>query len=202
MTLQDRRLGVSDVISLLLNPSVSTAVLFGLLTMKYEPPDSLRVVHLFLGVTFTSVIPVGMLFVLKPLGKIHDLEMSVRSERERVYLLCVTGYGLAAGLLLITGARWPLWGLLALHVPNTIVLIAFNRRLKVSVHTMVLTSLFVVALMFFGKPAMPVGILVPAAAWARWDAGNHSVAELIWGIGIGGVLTPVEIQALRSAFGG
>ena len=89
-----------------------------------------------------------------------------------------------------------------MHVPNTLVLIVANRRLKVSIHTMVLTSLSVAAVMFLGKTWLPAFLLVPAAAWARWNAGNHTVRELLWGILIGGLMTPMEILLLQALFGG
>jgi hypothetical protein len=202
MTLGRGQLRISDVVSAFLNPSVLTGVFFCLLAARREPPGASRVVHSILGVAFTAAIPVGLLFLLKALGRLSDVEMRTRSERSLDYGLCAAGYAIGAGLLWITGAPWPLWGLLALHVPNTLVLIIFNRKLKVSIHTMVLTSLSVAALMFLGGAWAPVGLLVPAAAWARWDAGNHSVKELLWGILIGGLLTPIEIIALQAAFGG
>jgi len=202
MTLRRGELRVSDLVSALLNPSVLTGVLFCLIAARYEIAGTRLIVHDIIGVAFTAVIPVGLIFLLKALGRLSDVEMRVRSERSLDYGLCAAGYGIGAGLLWITGAPWPLWGLLALHVPNTLVLIIFNRKLKVSIHTMVLTSLSAAALIFLGRAWAPVGLLVPAAAWARWDAGNHSVKELLLGILIGGLLTPVEILALQAAFGG
>lgn len=202
MTLRRGQPRVSDLISVLLNPSALTGVFFCLLAARSEPPGARLIVHDVVGVAFTAVIPVWMLFLLKAWGRLSDLEMRIRSERSLVYQIGTAGYALGAVLLWITDAPWPLWGLLALHVPNTLVLLIVNRRLKVSIHTMVLTSLSVAALMFLGTAWLPVALLVPAAAWARWDAGNHTVVELAWGILIGGLLTPIEILALRAAFGG
>lgn len=202
MSLQSHRLRISDILSLLLNPSVMTGVFFCLLAAKFEPPGFSRVAYASISVIFTSLIPVGMLFVLKASGKLSDVEMHIRSERDRVYLICAAGYGLGTGLLWTAGASWPLWGLLGWHVPNTLALIIVNRSLKVSIHTMILTSLYIGMLMFFGKQMAPLGILVLVAAWARWDAGNHSIVELICGVLIGGVLSPIEIMALRTVFGG
>jgi len=202
MTLQRGELGVSDVVSALLNPSVLTGVFFCLLAARSEMPGGRLIVHDVIGVAFTAVIPVGMLFLLKARGRLTDLEMRIRSERPLVYRIGAAGYALGAGLLWITDAPWPLWGLLALHVPNTLVLIMANRRAKVSIHTMVLTSISVAAVMFLGEAWIPIALLVPAAGWARWDAGNHTVMELLWGILIGGLMTPIEIFALQAAFGG
>jgi hypothetical protein len=202
MTLSSGKLRASDLVSLILNPSILTGVFFCLLAARIEPPGGRLILHDILGVTFAAVLPIGLLFLLKGLGRLSDLEMSVRSERALDFGLCAAGYALGAGLLWISGSSWPLWGLLALHVPNTLLLIAVNRRLKVSIHTMVLSSLVAAAVLFLGAGWLAAAILVPAAAWARWDAGNHSVKELLWGVLIGGLLTPAEIFILRRAFGG
>lgn len=202
MSLQDHRLRVSDILSLVLNPSVLTGVFFCFLAARFEPPGFSQIAYASISVVFTSIIPVGMLFVLKAYGKLSDVEMHIRSERNSAYLFCAAGYGLGTGVLLAVGASWPLWGLLGWHVPNTLALTLVNRKLKVSIHTMVLTSIFIGLLMFFGKQTAPLGILVLVAAWARWDAGNHSMAELACGMLIGAVLSPIEILALRKVFGG
>jgi hypothetical protein len=202
MNQQRHRLRFPDFLSLLLNPSVMMGGFFCLLAVEFEHAGRLRIVHALLAVAFTSLVPVGILFVLKAQGRLSDIEMRVRSERAFVYLICAAGYGIGAWLLYATGADWRLGGLLALHVPNTLFLIIFNRKLKVSIHAMVITSLYAAALMFFGMRAAPVGILVIAAAWARWSAGAHSIAELGCGMVIGGVLTPVEIVLLRRIMGG
>ena len=202
MTLRSGALRASDLVSLVLNPSALTGVFFCLLAARIEPPGARLILHDLLGVAFTAVIPVMTLFWLKSTGRLSDVEMRVRSERSLVFGIGIATYGLGTALLWVTDAAWPLWGLLALHVMNTLVLIGANRRLKVSVHTMVLTSLAAAALLFLGKAWLPAVLLVPAAAWARWDAGNHSIRELVWGVLIGGVMTPIEILALRAVFGG
>ncbi len=182
--------------------SVLTAGFFCLLAAQSEPHGARLILHDALGVAFTAVIPVLTLFLLKSTGRLSDLEMRVRSERSLVYGIGAATYGLGTVSLWITSAPWPLWGLLALHVPNTLVLLAVNRRLKVSVHTMVLASLAVAAVWFLGEGWVPAALTVPAAGWARWDAGNHSVKELLWGVLIGAGMTPLELLALQAAFGG
>ena len=201
MSLQDRHLHMSDLLSLALNPSVLTGVFFAVLAVKFEPAGNSRTLSILICTVFATVIPVGSIFFLKSRRKLTDVEMSIRSERDPVYLSCAAGYGVGAVLLFLAGATWPLWGFLAWHVPNTLILLGFNRWKKVSIHTMVLTSLYCGALMFLGRGSAPLGIVVLIAAWARWDAGNHTLAELILGAAIGGFLTPVELQLLKAAIG-
>lgn len=202
MTLRRGELRVSDLLSVILNPSAVTGAFFVLLAARYSLPGARLILYDLIGIAFTAVIPVSTLFVLKSRGLLSDVEMRDRSERSLVYGIGVATYGVGTAILWAVDAPWPLWGLLALHVPNTLLLIAVNRRLKVSIHTMVLTSLAVTAVLWLGTGWVPAALAVPAAAWARWDAGNHSVKELLWGIVIGGVTTPIGILALQAAFGG
>lgn len=202
MSLRGHPLRFSDIVSLILNPSVWTAVLACFLAERYEPPGFRRIAFAAVAVFVLGIIPVAQLFVLKARGRLSDVEMHVQAEREAIYRLCAAEYGAGALALLVAGARWPLWGLLAVHVPNTLLLILINRRLKISIHTMVLTCVFAATMIFFGPGAAPIGLAVLAAAWARWDAGNHTPAELAAGILLGGTLGSFEFLALKSILGG
>ena len=202
MSLQGHPLRFSDIVSLILNPSLWTAALACFLSAKYEPPGFRRIAFASLAVLVLGIIPVAQLFVLKARGRLSDVGMHVRAEREAIYRLCAAEYGAGALVLLVAGARWPLWGLLAVHVPNTLLLIPINRRMKISIHTMVLASVFAATMIVFGPGAAPLGLAVPAAAWARWDAGNHTPAELAAGILLGGALGSVEFLALKTILGG
>jgi hypothetical protein len=202
MTVRRGGLRASDLLSVLLNPSALTGIFFVLLAARYAGPGARLILYDAIGVAFTAVIPISVLLFLRSRGLLSDVEMRIRSERALVYRIGVATYGLGTGFLWVAGAPWPLWGLLALHVPNTLVLTVVTRRLKVSVHTMVLTSLAVAAVWFLGAGWAPAVLTVPAAGWARWDAGNHSVKELLCGVLIGAVMTPLELLALQAAFGG
>ena len=202
MSLRGQPFRFSDLLSLILNPSVWTAVLACFFAVRYEPQGVRRIAFAVFAVLILAVIPVGQLFLLKAKGRLSDLEMHVRTEREAVYRLLAAEYGAGALALFAAGARWPLWGLLAVHVPNTLLLVLINRRLKISIHTMVLTCALAAAMVFFGPGVAPLGLAVLAAAWARWDAGNHTPAELAAGILLGGMLGSAEFLALKSILGG
>ena len=123
--------------------------------------------------------------------------MRNRSEREIVYLACAGSYVLGAISLYSIGTAWPVWGLVALHVPYALVLAAANRRWKVSIHTVGLAGVFAAALVLFGIRALPlIGILV-LGGWARWAARAHTLGELVGGATIGFLLTGCGLHLLR-----
>lgn len=192
----------ADAVSLALNPSAVTGAFFVLLAVAFEPPGPGRLAFAVIAVTFGTVVPLVVLFVLVARRRVSGLEMRLRAERGAVYRWCSAGYALGTGLLFVAGAAWPLWGVMALHVPNTAALALLNRRWKVSVHAMALSGMWVAAILLFGPVALPAGGVVALAAWGRWAAGAHSPGELAAGATLGALLTAVGLAVLTVAMGG
>jgi hypothetical protein len=196
-----RKVSAAQVVSLALNPSALTGAFFILLAVTLQPTGARRLLIASVAFLFAALVPLASVFLLHGSGRLSDVEMRSRIERTPVFLWCAAGYFAGAGVLFALGAAWQLWGLLALHVPNTLVLLALNRRWKISIHAMVLAGLWTAGLLFYGVPAVPAGGLLPLAAWARWAAGAHTLGELVGGATLGPALTLCGITALRSLVG-
>lgn len=191
------RQAVPRIVSLLLNPSLLTGVFFVILSWRFEPTPADRLRAAGVSLTFATLLPIASLFALVRMGKISDVEMRIRAERHTVYRICLASYALGALLLVLSESSWPVWGFMALHVPNTILLSALNRRWKISIHATVIAGLCAAGVMFFGWEAAPALLLVPVAAWARWAAGAHSGRELLSGVVLGSIASPAGIVLLR-----
>jgi hypothetical protein len=190
----------ANVVSLALNPSVLTGVFFGVLAAGFALPG--RRLDLFIAcLLFATVLPVGSLFVLHALGHLSDIEMRVRTERGLVYLVCLASYLAGTVVLVLMRAPWQLWGMMSLHLPTTAMLALLTRTSKVSVHTMVIAGICGAAVVFFGPSALPGLALLPIAAWARWAAGAHSIAELVTGATLGMTLSGGGAWLLSSLLG-
>lgn len=200
--MKTRRESIGSALSLLLNPSFIAGLFFVVLAARFEPTTTAAVVAASIAVVFSVVIPIASLVLLVRIGRLSTVEMRVRSERGPVYLICAVSYAAAAALLLAAGASWPIWGCMALHVPNTLILMWLNRRWKVSIHTTTISGVCVAGLMFFGPTALPLGVVLGGAAWARWAAGAHTPAELARGVVLGSVMTAGGLAFLQSWFGG
>lgn len=190
-----------SAVSLALNPSALMGVLLVVVAFTLEPVATRRLAAAVIGLASAALVPIGALFVLHARGLLSDVEMRVRAERERVYAVCAASYAAGAAALLALGAVWPLWGLLALHVPATGILVLLNRRSKVSIHTAVITGLCAAAVILYGPRAIPLVALIPCAGWARWAAGAHTVPELVTGAAVGGVWTTGGMLVLRALLG-
>ncbi len=187
----------ASAVSLALNPSVLTGGFFAVLASAFAQPGR-RLGFAIAGVIFATLLPVGSLFVLHARGWLSDIEMRVRAERSLVFLVCFASYLAGTFVLVLMRAPWPMWGMMALHLPLTAVLALMTRASKVSIHAMVIAGLGAASVVFFGPRALPALILLPIAAWARWAAGAHTVAELATGAMVGTVLTGGGAMILSS----
>lgn len=187
-----------DVVSLALNPSALMGAFLVVTAFTREPAAARRLPDAAIGFASATLVPIGALFLLRARGLLSDVEMRVREERERVYAISATSYAAGTAALLLLGAAWPIWGLLALHVPATAILVLINRRSKVSIHAAVIAGLCAAAVVLYGPRAAPLLILVPIAAWARWASGAHTVRELVTGALVGAIWTSAGMSALRA----
>jgi hypothetical protein len=190
------------LVSLALNPSLLTGVFFVVLGATLEPPGASRRLAMALGPLFATVLPLGVLLGLRATGRLSDIEMRHRGERELVYLGCLVCYAAGSVALALAGTNWVIWGLMALHVPSTLALAAINRHSKISIHATAIAGLGAAALAIYGLRAWPVLLLLPAAAWGRWASGAHTPGELAGGALLGATLPPLGLSALRALAGG
>lgn len=196
-----RRRPNAEWVSLVLNPSFLTGIFFVVLAWHFEPSGRARWVAAGVAASFATLVPIAALFVLVAAGRLSDVEMRQREERGAVYLTCLISYVLGTLLLVAVGTSWPIWGFMALHVPNTLVVMLLNRRWKVSVHTTVISGLCAAGVIFFGPVAWPALGLLVLAAWARWASGAHTVRELVSGALLGAVSVPLGLAGLRLLVG-
>jgi hypothetical protein len=191
----------ADRVSLALNPSLLTGAFFLMLAWRFEPTTITRLRAGGTAFAFATLVPIASLFALVAAGRLSDVEMRIRSERNVVYGICLASYALGALLLLAIGSSWPLWGFMALQVPVTAMLAVLNHRWKVSIHATAIAGLCAAGVMFFGRWAAPALLLLPLAAWGRWAAGAHSGRELLTGAALGAASAPAGIALLRFLVG-
>lgn len=193
---------LADGVSLALNPSLWGGAFVAFLALRFEPAGVGRWGAAVVGFLSVAVVPLATLFAMRAKGWLSDVEMRDRSERGSVYLACAASYIFGALLLFRMEATWPVWGLVALHAPEALVLAALNQRWKVSIHTTGLAGLTAAGLVLFGTPAVPLVVAPATGAWARWTARAHTVAQLSWGAAIGFVLTGGGLLGLCLLEGG
>ncbi len=191
----------ADAVSIACNPSLWGGGFVAFLALRFGASGGGRWLAAALGFAFVGAIPVALLFVLRAMGRLRDVEMGVRAERSLVYAACAVSYAVGAMLLSLAGAAWPGWGVVAAHVPATLVLMALNRRSKVSIHAAGLGGILAAGLLVFGAAAWPLALVLGAGAWGRWAAGAHTPGELVLGAGVGLLVTGTGLVLVRYLVG-
>jgi hypothetical protein len=192
-----RRLSVARAASLALNPSAWGGAFVAFVALRLEPPGTERWVAAGLGFAAVAAVPIGVLFVLKAVARLDDVEMRNRSQRGVVYLACAGSYAAGAATLAAIGSSWPVWGLVAVQAPEALALAVVNRHWKVSIHAAGLSGMVAAALVLFGACGFALAPVAVAGAGARWAAGAHGSVELALGAAIGFCLTWGGLCALR-----
>lgn len=187
--------GSAKVVSLMANPSLWAGGFVVFLALYFEPSNLGRLGAASVGFASLSAVPIALLFVFKRAGLLSDIEMTKRPERGIVYGAAIGSYTIGALLLFLADAPWPVWGIVAVHVPASLILAVLNRWWKVSIHSAGLAGILAAALMLFGAAAWPLAFVVVIGAWARWAAGAHTVAELAMGAIVGATLTATGLHA-------
>ncbi len=153
----------------------------------HEAPDVwwLAVVGLAT-VVATFGLPALFVFYLHKEGFIgQDVFFKQQENRKYVYLAIVLGlfadyWGFTYLVPFRVGAAMALSG-----IATAVLLFAINFATKVSFHAAGTACLFTMGLMLYGKEALVLIPLVPAAFWARVVARNHTVQQATLGVLIG-----------------
>ena len=130
-------------------------------------------------------------------GEISSLDMPLRAQRRRPFLVSITCTAIAWWALQRNGAPevMTFLTLCSLALITSVALI--TQLWQVSMHMMSITGVMVAAGAFFGLPwALPVLPLWALVAAARLRLGRHSPAQVLGGALLG-VVVPLALFALQ-----
>lgn len=187
-------------VTVVTNPSFLSGFFFVALAMSFVPVGS-RLMVALVGAGFAGIVPILTVIALRNAGLVTDLALRERAERPVVYAACALVYAIGGALLVAIGAPWQVWGVMVLHIPTMAVLSVLTRRAKVSIHTTGLAALWSASLILWGPPALPLGVVLPAAVWGRWVLGAHTRDELATGALLGLVATGAGLLLLQTFVG-
>jgi len=114
-------------------------------------------------------------------SRLDSVFTSVRQQRTKIYALAVI-LGVVGCVILLYFKAPPM--LLALFVTGfsaVVIFMCINLWWKVSLHTAFVAALVTVLVILYGFMAVVAVVLIPLVAWARIDAGHHSLAQAFTG---------------------
>lgn len=182
---------LARVFSTVCNPFLTSLALFVILAdiSARSTPDFW--VLLFNSTFFTSIGPMLFVFYLYATGKISDLDMSIRAEREKVFVAFVIFFALGTIDLWIIGAPRILTATMAAFTASSLIVQWITHYWKISTHALGITAPLVALTVLYGTRPLPFLILIPIVGWARVYLKAHTILQVIAGTALAAVSTLV-----------
>lgn len=134
------------------------------------------------------IIPFGIFAVFYARGLIGDIDVIDRRQRILPFIVAIIFFSISVILSKMTG------NLLLFHFQLILLMllsVSFVITLfwKISLHTGVITSAFIILLIFSGFQYAPLGIIIPLVYWSRLFLKRHTHGQLIAGIVVNTAIT-------------
>lgn len=173
---------VARILSTVCNPFLTSLALFVILAGASSRSATDFWVLFFNSAFFTSIGPMLFIFWLYATDRVSDLDMSIRTERERVFIAFVVFY--AAGALDLWLIRAPaiMTASMAGFAASALVVQWITRYWKISTHALGITAPLIALTVLFGSRPLPFYVLIPLVGWSRVYLRAHTVLQVVAGV--------------------
>jgi len=172
---------VARILSTVCNPFLTSLALFVILADVRSGSATDFWVLLFNSAFFTSIGPMLFIFYLYATDRISDLDMSIRAERERVFIAFVIFYALGALDLWLIHAPAIMTASMAAFAASALIVQWITRYWKISTHALGITAPLVALTVLFGERPLPFFVLIPLVGWSRVYLRAHTVLQVVAG---------------------
>jgi membrane-associated phospholipid phosphatase len=190
---------LARILSTIFNPFLTALALFVILADANAPDTYAFWRLLFLSTFFTSIGPMLYVFWLYSTGRISDLDMSVRTEREVVFSTFVVFYLLGSVVLWALHAPRVMVAAMVGYFVSTLIVGYITRFWKISTHALGITAPMVALFLLYGRAPLPFFVLIPMVCWARVYLKAHTIAQVLAGAGLATVTTILFFSAFHVA---
>jgi membrane-associated phospholipid phosphatase len=172
---------IARIFSTVCNPFLTSLALFVILAGARSNGTTDFWILLFNSAFFTSIAPMLFIFYLYATDRISDLDMSIRTERERVFIAFVVFYALGAVDLWLIHAPVIMTASMAAYAVSSLVVQWITRYWKISTHALGITAPLVALTVLFGQRPAPFYVLIPIVGWSRVYLRAHTVLQVVAG---------------------
>ena len=177
----DARKRLADLTSAILNPFLVSIVIIILLSFESTTSllDGLR---WSLILTAVGVLPVFMFVAyLVRSNRLEGFFTGIRSQRTKIYLLA-GGCGVAGCIVLFyLGAPSLLMAGFVSGLSSILLFMCINLWWKISLHSAFVAGSVTVLVILYGFTGAAGVVLLPVIAWARTEANQHTLAQVVGG---------------------
>ncbi len=143
----------------------------------------------FICLLFSFLIPYFYIFFLLKRNTIIDFH--VLNKKERIKPLIIISICHIVGYLILYTLGAPLFlkSIFAVSVVSTVILTIITYFWKISLHTSWITFIVITFNILFGRWMLLMVPLIPVIGWARVRIKEHTVNQVIFGVGISTITT-------------
>ncbi len=188
LRLSRRRRVLTDlarIFSTICNPFLTALALFVIIAHAEARSTTDFWFLLFTSTFFTSLGPMLYVLWLYATDRIADLDMSVRSEREKVFITFVLFYAVGTLVLWLIHAPTLLVATMAGYTAAALVVQYITRYWKISTHALGVTAPLVGLVYLYGQQPLPFVVLIPIVGWSRVYLKAHTVLQVVAGVLLG-----------------
>jgi len=178
---------LARIFSTICNPFLTALALFVILAHSQAHDAQSFWYLLFASTFFTSLGPMLFVLWLYATDRISDLDMTVRSERERVFVIFVLFYWAGTAMLWLLHAPRVLVATMGGYAAASLAVQFITRYWKISTHALGITAALVALVYLYGQQPLPFLVLIPIVGWSRVYLKAHTLAQVIVGTLLGGV---------------
>ncbi|MFO7168735.1 MAG: hypothetical protein DIU80_012010 [Chloroflexota bacterium] len=189
---ESRSLALARLLSVVFNPMVAGIASY--FAVGYYALDSGENGLSWAGVAVLLQVLPPLLFYLVQLrrGAFSDPDVSVRHERNQMYLFATFSVLISIGVLAALGVPRPLLALAVGTLLIGVVCGIVNLFWKISMHGAGMGSLATVTLLYTGTPGLALWALAAAVGWARVRTRNHTPLQVLGGLALSAVMMAVS----------
>lgn len=168
---------------------------FGLVLVLTFHPAWKNVFLALLYGTFTSLLPVLLIFSLVRRGKAADIHVSSTVERTKVYLVATLGAGAALVIVYLLDGPPALLGLIWCNLFAMAIFWLISRRWLVSAHMASISLVTILSSYLYGLIGLALVPLMGLTFFFRLFLRRHTVLELLMGILLGAFIAGCAISS-------
>ncbi|MGQ9826552.1 MAG: phosphatase PAP2 family protein [Roseiflexus sp.] len=192
--MESRSLTLARLLSQIFNPVFVTIAAYVLVGVYVPDKSGLAWAG---GIIAVQTVP-SLLYYLVRLrqGGFSDADVSVRQERNELYLFGIVSVLLTSGLLLTFNAPRPFLALTVGMLGIGVVCSLINLTWKISMHGAAIGALATLALIYSNVLGIMCWVCAAAVAWARVRTRNHTPGQVIAGLAVAMVVIALSFLML------
>lgn len=144
------------------------------------------------------ILPLLYILWLVHKGQVTDLDLHLREQRSKPFLVTMLGESIALLIMLLGQAPKPIVLLTCAALIQTLLIFFITLRWKISVHTSTAAGITILIWSLSGHPPASLVISIPLIAWSRIKLRRHTLAQTIAGTLLGIIVFGVTAWILFS----